>query len=60
MVELIGLATMVALVWLLDFSMANESDAERRRLAQPGASPLADGGEQERGGEGGGGTRVAA
>lgn len=58
MVELIGLATMVVLVWLLDFSMANESEAERRRLARPGASPLADGSEQEQ--QGGGGTRVAA
>ena len=33
MVELIGLATLVALVWLLAFSMKTESDAERRRLS---------------------------
>ena len=36
MVEIIGLATMVALIWLLDWSMAGESDAERRRLAASG------------------------
>lgn len=33
MVEIIGIATIVALVWLLDASMANESDAEQRRLS---------------------------
>lgn len=58
MVELIGLVTMGALVWVLHGSMANESDAERRRLARPGAFPLADGGEPEQ--QGGDGTRVAA
>jgi len=31
MVEIIGVATIVALCWLLASSMANESDAERRR-----------------------------
>lgn len=36
MVEIIGLATMVALIWLLDWSMAGESDSERRRLAASG------------------------
>ncbi|MDE3226260.1 MAG: hypothetical protein KGO52_15215 [Nitrospirota bacterium] len=57
MVGLIGLATMVALVWLLDFSMANESDAERRRIARSGTSSFADAVGQDQGGEG---TRVAA
>ena len=33
MVEIIGLVTMGALVWLIAWSMANESDAERRRLS---------------------------
>jgi hypothetical protein len=46
MIEIIGLATMVALIWLLDWSMAGESDAERRRLHALGqggsvASPAA-------------------
>jgi hypothetical protein len=36
MVEIIGLVTMVALIWLLDWSMAGESDAERRRLQAAG------------------------
>jgi hypothetical protein len=36
MVELIGVATMVALVWLLDWSMAGESDSEHRRLEAAG------------------------
>ena len=31
MVEMIGLATMSALVWLLAWSMATESDEEKRR-----------------------------
>jgi len=59
MVELIGVATIVALVWLLDFSMANESEAERRRLGRLGASSGADDdavGRQQ----GDEGTRVAA
>ena len=45
MVELIGLVVMAALIWLLDFGMANESDAERRRLSmsgREGVAPLAD------------------
>lgn len=33
MVEIIGLVTMVALVWLLAWSMAGESESERRRIA---------------------------
>ena len=33
MVEIIGLGTMGALVWLIAWSMANESNAERRRLS---------------------------
>lgn len=35
-VEIIGLGTMVALVWLLAWSMAGESESEKRRNA---ASP---------------------
>lgn len=31
MVEIIGLGTMSALVWLLAWSMTKESDSERRR-----------------------------
>lgn len=31
MVEIIGLTTISALVWLLAWSMAGESDAERKR-----------------------------
>ena len=33
MVEIIGLVTVGALVWLIAWSMANESEAERRRLS---------------------------
>ena len=33
MVEIIGLVTMVALVWLLAWSMAGESESERRRIS---------------------------
>jgi hypothetical protein len=33
MVEIIGLATMCALVWLLAATLAGESDAEHRRAA---------------------------
>ncbi len=36
MVELIGLVTIGALVWLLAWSMAGESDAERRRTSSGG------------------------
>jgi hypothetical protein len=39
MVEIIGLGTMVALVWLIAWSMAGESESEKRRLASsPGGS----------------------
>lgn len=34
MVEIIGLGTMVALVWLLAWSMAGESDSEKRRISK--------------------------
>ncbi len=33
MVEIIGLVTMGALAWLIAWSMANESEAERRRVS---------------------------
>ena len=36
MVEMIGLVTIAALVWVLAWSMAGESDAERRRCASIG------------------------
>lgn len=32
MVEMIGLATIVALIWLLASTMATESEADKRRL----------------------------
>ncbi len=32
MVEIIGLGTMIALVWLLAWSMAGESESEKRRI----------------------------
>jgi len=39
MVEIIGLGTMVTLVWLLAWSMAGESESEKRRIASsPGGS----------------------
>lgn len=34
MVEIIGVMTIIALTWLLASSMANESDAEKRRCAR--------------------------
>ena len=34
MVELIGVITIIALNWVLAASMANESDAEKRRCAR--------------------------
>ncbi|MEK6631952.1 MAG: hypothetical protein AABY94_01435 [Nitrospirota bacterium] len=34
MVEIIGLGTMVALVWLIAWSMAGESESEKRRVAK--------------------------
>lgn len=42
MIELIGVATLVALVWLLAYSMTTESDAERRRTSLPMASSVAE------------------
>jgi hypothetical protein len=35
MVEIIGLTTLVAMVWLLAFAMKTESDAARRRCTSP-------------------------
>lgn len=35
MVEIIGVATIVALCWVLASSLAGESDSEKRRLASP-------------------------
>jgi hypothetical protein len=32
-VEIIGVATMISLVWLIAWSMAGESESERRRIA---------------------------
>lgn len=32
-VEIIGVATMIGLVWLIASSMAGESESERRRIA---------------------------
>lgn len=31
-VEIIGVATMIGLVWLIAWSMAGESESERRRI----------------------------
>ncbi|HJU05673.1 MAG TPA: hypothetical protein VJ692_11035 [Nitrospiraceae bacterium] len=39
MVEIIGVATIVALSWLLTISLANECDAEKRRRAALGIQP---------------------
>jgi hypothetical protein len=55
MVELIGLTTLVALIWLLAVSMKNECDAERRRLSTLSAADVAG---QEKGS--GSGTKQAA
>lgn len=41
MVEIIGIATMVALSWLLASSMANESESEQRRLSRQSDRPVA-------------------
>ena len=38
MVEIIGFGTMVALVWLLAWSMAGESESEKRRLGSSAAA----------------------
>lgn len=40
MVEIIGLGTMGALVWLLAWAMGTESDAEHRRIAMLGEGNL--------------------
>lgn len=32
MVEIIGLGTMIALVWLIAWSMAGESESEKKRM----------------------------
>jgi len=32
-VEIIGVGTMIALVWLIAWSMAGESESERRRIS---------------------------
>jgi hypothetical protein len=42
MIELIGLGTISALVWVLAMVMAGESDAERRRLASSGDTPQSE------------------
>ena len=42
MVELIGLATLCMLVWVLASSMATESDAEKRRVAILSGADLLD------------------
>lgn len=34
MVEIIGLTTVIALIWLLASAMATESEADRRRLSR--------------------------
>jgi uncharacterized protein YggE len=36
MVEIIGLVVMGALVWLLAWSMAGESESEKRRISMSG------------------------
>lgn len=40
MVEIIGLITISALVWLLAWSMAGESDAERKKSLKAYEHPL--------------------
>ena len=42
MIEIIGLVTISALVWVLALVMAAESDAERRRLASTGDTPQSE------------------
>jgi hypothetical protein len=42
MIELIGLGTISALVWVLAMVMAGESDAERRRIASSGDTPQSE------------------
>ena len=41
MVEIIGLGTMSALVWLIARSMAGESESEKRRMSMPHERGLA-------------------
>ncbi len=43
MVEMIGLATVVALVWLLVSTMAAESEADRRRLSKLTSNAVSEG-----------------
>ena len=40
MIELIGLGTLLMLVWVLASSMATESEAEKRRVAVVSAADL--------------------
>jgi len=41
MIEMIGLATLCMLMWILASSMATESDAEKRRMVMlSGTDPL--------------------
>lgn len=42
MVEIIGLVTMCALVWLLAATLAGESDAEHRRSASSAGQSFAE------------------
>ncbi|HMU29677.1 MAG TPA: hypothetical protein PLY42_07450 [Nitrospira sp.] len=43
-VEIIGAGTMIALVWLIAWSMAGESESERRRITSaPGTFDTASG-----------------
>lgn len=42
MIEIIGLVTISALVWVLGWVMAGESEAERRRLASTGDTPQSE------------------
>lgn len=60
MVALIGLITMGALVWVLHVGMANESDAERRRLARLGLPPGDETAGRAQHEQDGTGARVAA
>jgi hypothetical protein len=58
MVEIIGFVTMVGLVWLLDFALVTESEAEERRIAgNPFGSFGRDGNGVQKGAKG---KRVAA
>jgi len=48
MVEMIGLAMLCMLVWVLASSMAAESDAEKRRAARLSGADLLDAAERVR------------